>query len=149
MKEFLKIDYKDNVSPNQDKLILQRPRGANKGGLHTDKSTTLAANAWEQNNLLVTMKENGIIQLNPSRESGGTQPYQQNRVYDTNGQSPALMNGHGGRTINILKRRNASEVRDKAANTYRVCSLTDHSGLVQMDCVRNPAIQNVRQRLDD
>lgn len=111
MKEFLKIDYKDNVSPNQDKLILQRPRGANKGGLHTDKSTTLAANAWEQNNLLVTMKENGIIQLNPSRESGGTQPYQQNRVYDTNGQSPALMNGHGGRTINILKKRNASEVR--------------------------------------
>lgn len=108
MKEFLKIDYKDNVSPNQDKLMLQRPRGANKGGLHTDKSTTLAANAWEQNNLVVTMKGDSVRQLNPSRESGGTQPYQQNRVYNTDGQAPALMNGHGGRTINVLAERDAT-----------------------------------------
>ena len=41
----------------KDNLILQRPRGTNKGGLHTDKSPTLSANAWEQNNLVVTMKE--------------------------------------------------------------------------------------------
>ncbi|WP_148096819.1 DNA cytosine methyltransferase [Prevotella sp. OH937_COT-195] len=86
----------------KDNLILQRPRGANKGGLHTDKSPTLSVNAWEQNNLVVTMKEDSVRQLNPSRESGGTQPYQQNRVYDTDGQAPALMNGHGGRTISIL-----------------------------------------------
>lgn len=31
-----------------------------------------------------------VIQLNPSKESGGKQPYQQNRVYDANGISPAL-----------------------------------------------------------
>ena len=48
------------------------------------------------------MKGDSVRQLNPSRESGGTQPYQQNRVYDTDGQAPALMNGHGGRTINVL-----------------------------------------------
>lgn len=48
------------------------------------------------------MKEDSVRQLNPSRESGGTQPYQQNRVYDTDGQAPALMNGHGGRTINVM-----------------------------------------------
>jgi len=34
-----------------------------------------------------------IIQLNPSKESGGKQPYQQNRVYDTNGKNPALCSG--------------------------------------------------------
>jgi site-specific DNA-cytosine methylase len=31
------------------------------------------------------------MQLNPSTESNGCQPYQQNRVYDANGISPALM----------------------------------------------------------
>lgn len=32
-----------------------------------------------------------VIQLNESKESGGKQPYQQNRVYDAEGISPALM----------------------------------------------------------
>ena len=31
-----------------------------------------------------------IKQLNPSTESGGKQPYQQNRIYDIDGISPAL-----------------------------------------------------------
>lgn len=31
-----------------------------------------------------------VIQLNPSKESGGQQPYKQNRVYDTDGISPVL-----------------------------------------------------------
>jgi len=31
-----------------------------------------------------------VIQLNESKESGGVQPYQQNRVYDVNGIMPAL-----------------------------------------------------------
>ena len=43
--------------------------GGHSGGLHSD------------------MK---IIQINPSKESGGKQPYQQNRVYDERGISPAL-----------------------------------------------------------
>ncbi len=93
----------------KDNLILQRPRGANKGGLHVDKSPTLSANAWEQNNLVVQMKEESVKQINPSRESGGTQPRQQNRVYDADGQAPALMEGHGGRTINVLVGGDATE----------------------------------------
>jgi len=32
-----------------------------------------------------------VMQLNTSTESGGKQPFQQNRIYDSNGQSPALM----------------------------------------------------------
>lgn len=30
------------------------------------------------------------MQINPSLESGGKQPYQQNRIYDENGITPAL-----------------------------------------------------------
>lgn len=55
-----------------------------------------------KDNLLVSRPKDGIKQVNPSRESGGTQPYQQNRVYAADGKSPALMNGHGGQTINAL-----------------------------------------------
>lgn len=36
-------------------------------------------------------KDNLVMQLNPSTESGGVQPYQQNRIYDIDGISPALM----------------------------------------------------------
>ena len=85
----------------KDNLILQKPRGKNQGGVHVDKSPTLSANAWQQNNLVV-MKDKNVKQLNPSRESGGTQPRQQNRVYDMDGQAPALMQGHGGMTFNVL-----------------------------------------------
>ena len=45
-----------------------------------------------------------IRQLNPCTESNNRQPYQQNRVYDTDGKAPALMVGVGGRTIKILER---------------------------------------------
>lgn len=81
---------------------MQRPRGKNKGAINTEKSPTLSANSWQQNNLLVSKPKDGIKQINPSRESGGTQPYQQNRVYAADGKSLALMNGHGGQTINAL-----------------------------------------------
>lgn len=37
---------------DMDILIIQRPRGENKGGAFTDKSPTLSANAWEHNNIL-------------------------------------------------------------------------------------------------
>lgn len=194
MKEFVKMDYKGRISPNQDKanclstknyhsdmdlicvaqrgrnyggtmqqletapdpnktnclttvakdnLILQRPRGANKGGVHIDKSPTLSANAWEQNNLVVEMKEESVKQINPSRESGGTQPRQQNRVYDTDGQAPALMEGHGGRTINVLVGGGCNRNENKEANPYGVRPLADYPGLVQMDRFRDAAIQDV------
>ena len=44
-----------------------------------------------------------VIQLNQSKESGGIQPYQQNRVYDKNGICPTLCANLGGdRNHNIL-----------------------------------------------
>jgi len=49
-----------------------------------------------------------VKQLNPSKESGGQQPYQQNRVYDINGLAPALVSELGGeRSHNI----NTSRIR--------------------------------------
>jgi DNA-cytosine methyltransferase len=53
------------------------------------KSGTLAARARNDESCgqLVYRK---VIQLNDSKESGGQQPYMQNRVYDINGINPAL-----------------------------------------------------------
>ena len=77
-----------------------RPRGNNKGNVFHGKAPTLSSNAWEQNNVL-----HRIIQLNESKESGGIQPYQQNRVYDANGQCPALLAEISGRNHAILSVR--------------------------------------------
>lgn len=106
-------DRKGRLKPNQDKascltvgghgagnhsdmdiLIIQRPRGNNKGGTFTDKSPTLSANAWEQNNLIVKREARQIDQCT---ESGGKQPYQQNRVYEADGIMPSLCSAHAGR----------------------------------------------------
>lgn len=84
----------------KDNLILQRQHGKNNGGIHLKKAPTLTSNSWQQNNHVIS---GTVKQLNPSRESNGRQPYQQNRVYDTEGQAPALMVGVGGRTIKILE----------------------------------------------
>jgi len=47
-----------------------------------------------------------VRQLNPSKESHGQQPYQQNRVYDINGLAPALVSELGGeRSHNINTNR--------------------------------------------
>jgi DNA (cytosine-5)-methyltransferase 3A len=43
------------------------------------------------NTLTSVQKDNLVMQLNPSTESNGCQPFQQNRIYDSNGISPALM----------------------------------------------------------
>lgn len=106
------VDRKGRLKPNQDKapcltvgghgagnhsdmdiLIVQRPRGNNKGGTFTDKSPTLSSKGWEQNNLIVERK---VRQINQCTESGGKQPYQQNRVYDADGIMPSLCSAHAG-----------------------------------------------------
>jgi len=54
------------------------------------------------NCLTCVQKDNLVMQLNDSIESWGAQPYQQNRVYDINGISPALMAQMGCGTHAIL-----------------------------------------------
>lgn len=86
------------TSVQKDNLILQRAQGNNKGGQFEGKTPTLAACAWEQNNLLCKRE---VIQLNPATDSGGIQPYQQDRIYDVKGISPTLCAGHGGMSPTI------------------------------------------------
>jgi len=64
-----------------------------------------------------------VIQLNPSLESGGKQPYQQNRVYDSNGISPAMNAGQvtwGGNIVTL-------------PNDYRIRRLTPRECFRLMD----------------
>lgn len=82
--------FKMNLSSD---YVLQLPHGKSRGGVHVNKTPTLSANAWEQNNLM--------IQLNCNKEFG-TQPRQQNRIYFQYGKSPALAAGHTGQTSNVL-----------------------------------------------
>ncbi|WP_163270604.1 DNA (cytosine-5-)-methyltransferase [Dysgonomonas sp. 511] len=73
------------TSVSKDNLVMQLGRGKNKGGYHKEKTPTLSANSWEQNNL--------VIQLNNSTESGGKQPYQHNRIYSDEGKMICLDTG--------------------------------------------------------
>ena len=57
--------------------------GGHSGGLHSDMT---------------------IIQINPSKESGGKQPYQQNRVFDERGISPALTRHNSNYAISRMRR---------------------------------------------
>ena len=99
-----RLDGKTNclTSVQKDNLILQRARGNNTGGIFEGKTPTLSTCAWEQNNLLCTKE---VIQLNPSTNSGGVQPYQQDCIYDVNGISPALLAGMSSGTHAILTER--------------------------------------------
>ena len=58
-------------------------------GLETEQQLE-ARNDGKTNCLTSVQKDNLVMQINPSKESGGVQPYQQNRVYDVDGISPAL-----------------------------------------------------------
>jgi len=69
---------------------------------------------------LDTACNQGVIQLNKSKESGGQQPYQQNRIFDINGISPAILANLGGdRNHNI--------------NDYRIRRLTPRECFRLMD----------------
>jgi DNA (cytosine-5)-methyltransferase 3A len=109
--DLIKIDKKGNIKDNQEKASCFTA-GGHSGGNHSDmdlivhntmprSSTTgkggtgpLSRNDGKTY-CLDTGSTNAIEirevkQLNPSTESGGKQPYQQNRVYDKEGISPAL-----------------------------------------------------------
>jgi len=59
-------------------------------GFNTEKMNTVTC---------ATTKDNLIMQINPSIESGGKQPYQQNRIYDENGIMPAVMTENRGNVL--------------------------------------------------
>lgn len=112
--DLVKIDVKGNPKPNQDKASCFTA-GAHSGGNHSDMDLICVAmrgrnpdnpsdrttgapteqrlepNTTGKTNCLTSVqKDNLVMQINPSTESNGKQPYQQNRIYDSNGISPAL-----------------------------------------------------------
>lgn len=111
---YVKIDKKGNIKSNQEKASCFAA-GANSGGNHSDmdllvlpkvvamrgrgennQQTLEPRNDFKSNSLTTVQKDNMAcvnkpIQLNPSTESGGKQPFQQNRIYDANAKAPCLM----------------------------------------------------------
>jgi site-specific DNA-cytosine methylase len=74
----------DTGTTNAVEIVAMRGRGI-------DNIQTLESNGTGKTNCLTSVqKDNLVMQLNQSKESGGKQPYQQNRVYDIEGISPAL-----------------------------------------------------------
>lgn len=95
-----RTDGKTNTltTVQKDNIILQLPHGFNRGGVFADKAPTMTSSRYEANNVVVSRE---VRQLNTSTESGGKQPYQQNRVYSVDGISPALCSAHAGHAPNV------------------------------------------------
>lgn len=85
----IKINKNGEIKNNQDKASCFTA-GGNSGGNHSDMD-------------LIFIKKNietrQVIQLNNSKESNGNQPFQQNRVYDSNGLMTCLDTDSGRRSI--------------------------------------------------
>lgn len=96
-----RTDGKTNTltTVQKDNLIVQFPHGFNAGGIFHDKAPTVTSSRYEANNVVVSRE---VVQLNPDTESGGKQPYQQNRIYSADGLSPALCSAHAGHAPAVL-----------------------------------------------
>ena len=103
----LKDILQDNVNEKyylSDKVIKKIKRHNNKS-LHNELSNCIHAGYYKQGgrDQQYICHSLEVRQLNQSKESnGGTQPYQANRVYDTNGLSPALLHNLGGERNHLL-----------------------------------------------
>lgn len=96
-----RTDGKTNTltTVQKDNLIVQFPHGFSAGGIFHDKAPTGTSSRYEANNVVVSRE---VVQLNPDTESGGKQPYQQNRIYSADGLSPALCSAHAGHAPAVL-----------------------------------------------
>jgi len=88
----------------------------------SDVMNTVTCATQKDNLILVVSSQSSVvseevIQINPSKESGGKQPYQQNRVYDPNGVAPALNSqlSSGG---NLILIGNVSDKDHQATRVY-------------------------------
>lgn len=87
-------NHSKGVPYNMIKCVAMRGRNPEnpksiESGLHTEQMIE-PRNDGKTICLTSVQKDNLVMQINPSKESGGKQPYQQNRVYHTEGISPAL-----------------------------------------------------------
>ena len=84
--------------------------GGHSGGLHSDMT---------------------IIQINPSKESGGKQPYQQNRVFDEKGISPALTRHNSDYAISRMRRLTEIECERLQGFPDNWTQYGDYNGIIK------------------
>lgn len=102
---------------NEVEIVAQRGRGE-KGNIEQQLEVRKDG---KTNCLTSVQKDNLIRQLNPSLESGGKQPYQQNRVYDIDGISPALQAQlpYGSNIINTSRIRRLTPIECERLQTVK------------------------------
>jgi site-specific DNA-cytosine methylase len=126
----------DTGNTNAVEIVAMRGRTENKGqdwhnSNHIQKLES--RNDGKTNSITGVAKDNlvrEVKQINPSLESGGKQPYQQDRIYDINGISPALNTDGRDHAIEIvltskdkrlkqtIDENNLTEGKIKALDTY-------------------------------
>lgn len=77
------------IATDGDSINLEHPNSETRRGRVGKQVAQTLTTSCNQG----VMVSNEVIQINPSTESGGVQPYQQNRVYDSEGIAPALCRG--------------------------------------------------------
>lgn len=107
--------------------------------INNEKSTTIDASYYKGFGVRngkcrqVVVGERYVKQINESKESGGQQPYQQNRVYDTDGISPALCANLGGDRsyfVNLPKIRRLTPIECERLQTVKD-DYTNHVSISQ------------------
>jgi DNA (cytosine-5)-methyltransferase 1 len=116
-KEHLTKRLKDVLEDNVDEKYFLSEKMINYIGKDRQGNENLVLNREIANTITCEVKKMqrssqdnyiDVKQINQSKESGGKQPYQQNRVYDINGINPALNAGQeawGGNILNTSKIR--------------------------------------------
>lgn len=99
--------------------LMPRSSKTNKGGtgpLSRNDGKTYCLDTGSTN----AIEERKVIQLNESKESGGQQPYMQNRVFDINGINPALTTlWNGSNLINATQIRRLTPVECERLQTVK------------------------------
>lgn len=94
---------------------------------------------------LDTQCNQGVIQVNKDKKSGGSQPYQQDRVYDANGISPALMRELSDLIVRPIltinrqeKRQNGRRMKEHGEPSFTLNTLNtqDQHGVMVNDNIR-------------
>ena len=113
-EEAKKIRRETGTNPKREKELAHR----------TDGKTGALLTSPTNDNLIEIIglnknQEKKVIQINPSLESGGRQPYQQNRVYDINGVTPALMKGKSDLIVNTTRIRRLTPIECERLQTVK------------------------------
>lgn len=123
--------------------------GGHSGGLHSDMTVIQVGTYRTHNdgkgfrevksNIAPTIparaRQDGsgmpVIQINPSKESGGKQPYQQNRVFDEKGISPALTRHNSNYAISRMRRLTEIECERLQGFPENWTQYGDYNGIIK------------------